>query len=111
MPRRYRPVASNDIERATDIARKMVTQWGMSERLGPMLYAEEDGEVFLGTAWPRPSTCLTIPPASSMQRSKQVIDRNYDRAKQILLDNMDVLHTMKDALMKYETIGCRRSMI
>lgn len=96
--------ASNDIERATDIARKMVTQWGMSERLGPMLYAEEDGEVFLGRSMAKAKHMSDDTARIIDAEVKQVIDRNYDRAKQILLDNMDVLHSMKDALMKYETI-------
>ncbi|MFQ1897831.1 ATP-dependent zinc metalloprotease FtsH [Aeromonas veronii] len=100
--------ASNDIERATDIARKMVTQWGMSERLGPMLYAEEDGEVFLGRSMAKAKHMSDDTARIIDAEVKQVIDRNYDRAKQILLDNMDVLHSMKDALMKYETIDARQ---
>ncbi|MEI4984257.1 ATP-dependent zinc metalloprotease FtsH [Aeromonas caviae] len=100
--------ASNDIERATDIARKMVTQWGMSERLGPMLYAEEDGEVFLGRSMAKAKHMSDDTARIIDAEVKQVIDRNYARAKQILLDNMDVLHTMKDALMKYETIDAKQ---
>ena len=100
--------ASNDIERATDIARKMVTQWGMSERLGPMLYAEEDGEVFLGRSMAKAKHMSDDTARIIDAEVKQVIDRNYDRAKQILMDNMDVLHTMKDALMKYETIDAKQ---
>ncbi|HDO1383965.1 TPA: ATP-dependent zinc metalloprotease FtsH [Aeromonas veronii] len=100
--------ASNDIERATDIARKMVTQWGMSERLGPMLYAEEDGEVFLGRSMAKAKHMSDDTARVIDAEVKQVIDRNYARSKQILLDNMDVLHTMKDALMKYETIDAKQ---
>ncbi|MFM5554645.1 ATP-dependent zinc metalloprotease FtsH [Aeromonas veronii] len=100
--------ASNDIERATEIARKMVTQWGMSERLGPMLYAEEDGEVFLGRSMAKAKHMSDDTARVIDAEVKQVIDRNYDRAKQILLDNMDVLHSMKDALMKYETIDAKQ---
>ncbi|HHQ4774706.1 TPA: ATP-dependent zinc metalloprotease FtsH [Aeromonas veronii] len=100
--------ASNDIERATEIARKMVTQWGMSERLGPMLYAEEDGEVFLGRSMAKAKHMSDDTARIIDAEVKQVIDRNYDRAKQILLDNMDVLHSMKDALMKYETIDAKQ---
>ena len=100
--------ASNDIERATDIARKMVTQWGMSERLGPMLYAEEDGEVFLGRSMAKAKHMSDDTARVIDAEVKQVIDRNYARAKQILQDNMDVLHTMKDALMKYETIDAKQ---
>ncbi|MCF5726476.1 ATP-dependent zinc metalloprotease FtsH [Aeromonas veronii] len=100
--------ASNDIERATDIARKMVTQWGMSERLGPMLYAEEDGEVFLGRSMAKAKHMSDDTARVIDAEVKQVIDRNYARSKQILLDNMDVLHNMKDALMKYETIDAKQ---
>ncbi|WP_068977838.1 MULTISPECIES: ATP-dependent zinc metalloprotease FtsH [Aeromonas] len=100
--------ASNDIERATDIARKMVTQWGMSERLGPMLYAEEDGEVFLGRSMAKAKHMSDDTARVIDAEVKLVIDRNYARSKQILLDNMDVLHTMKDALMKYETIDAKQ---
>ncbi|MGY3941715.1 ATP-dependent zinc metalloprotease FtsH [Aeromonas tecta] len=100
--------ASNDIERATDIARKMVTQWGMSERLGPMLYAEEEGEVFLGRSMAKAKHMSDDTARVIDAEVKQVIDRNYARSKQILLDNMDVLHTMKDALMKYETIDAKQ---
>ncbi|MFM4703396.1 ATP-dependent zinc metalloprotease FtsH [Aeromonas bivalvium] len=100
--------ASNDIERATDIARKMVTQWGMSERLGPMLYAEEDGEVFLGRSMAKAKHMSDDTARVIDAEVKLVIDRNYDRAKQILMENMDVLHSMKDALMKYETIDAKQ---
>ncbi|MGN5146841.1 ATP-dependent zinc metalloprotease FtsH [Aeromonas veronii] len=100
--------ASNDIERATEIARKMVTQWGMSERLGPMLYAEEDGEVFLGRSMAKAKHMSDDTARIIDAEVKQVIDRNYARSKQILLDNMDVLHSMKDALMKYETIDAKQ---
>ncbi|MGL5303971.1 MAG: ATP-dependent zinc metalloprotease FtsH [Aeromonas sp.] len=100
--------ASNDIERATDIARKMVTLWGMSERLGPMLYAEEDGEVFLGRSMAKAKHMSDDTARVIDAEVKLVIDRNYARSKQILLDNMDVLHSMKDALMKYETIDAKQ---
>ncbi|WP_421284478.1 ATP-dependent zinc metalloprotease FtsH [Aeromonas veronii] len=100
--------ASNDIERATEIARKMVTQWGMSERLGPMLYEEEDGEVFLGRSMAKAKHMSDDTARVIDAEVKQVIDRNYARSKQILLDNMDVLHSMKDALMKYETIDAKQ---
>jgi len=95
--------ASNDIERATDIARKMVTQWGLSD-MGPMLFAEEEGEVFLGRTSAK-SLHMSDETAKAIdQEIKTVIDRNYQRAEKMIKDNMDVLHAMKDALMKYETI-------
>nr|WP_321269304.1 ATP-dependent zinc metalloprotease FtsH [uncultured Tolumonas sp.] len=100
--------ASNDIERATELARKMVTQWGMSERLGPMLYAEEDGEVFLGRSMAKAKHMSDDTARIIDTEIKQIINRNYDRSKQLLMENMDVLHAMKDALMKYETIDAHQ---
>ncbi|MDF5430935.1 ATP-dependent metalloprotease, partial [Vibrio parahaemolyticus] len=96
--------ASNDIERATDIARKMVTQWGFSEKLGPMLYAEDEGEVFLGRSVTQTKHMSDDTAKLIDDEVRQLIDRNYERARQILIDNMDIMHAMKDALMKYETI-------
>ena len=96
--------ASNDIERATDIARKMVTQWGLSEVMGPQLFAEEEGEVFLGRSASKSSSMSDDTAKAIDVEIKKILDRNYARAEQILKDNEDILHTMKDALMKYETI-------
>ncbi|SDI96366.1 membrane protease FtsH catalytic subunit [Ferrimonas sediminum] len=100
--------ASNDIERATDIARKMVTQWGLSTRMGPMNYAEEDGEVFLGRSMAKASHMSDETAMMIDQEIKDIIDRNYQRSLSILEDNMDILHSMTDALMKYETIDARQ---
>jgi cell division protease FtsH len=100
--------ASNDIERATDIARKMVTQWGLSNKMGPMLYAEEEGEVFLGKSMSKASSMSDDTARAIDAEIKALIDRNYDRAFKILEDNIDILHTMKDALMKYETIDAKQ---
>ena len=100
--------ASNDIERATDLARKMVTQWGLSDKMGPMLYAEEEGEVFLGRSVAQTKNMSDDTARAIDAEIKSVIDRNYDRAEAILKDNMDVLHSMKDALMKYETIDAKQ---
>jgi cell division protease FtsH len=96
--------ASNDIERATDIARKMVTQWGFSEKLGPLLYAEDEGEVFLGRSVTQTKHVSGETAKLIDEEVRLLIDRNYDRARKILEDNMDIMHTMKDALVKYETI-------
>ncbi|CCN69025.1 Cell division protease ftsH [Vibrio nigripulchritudo SFn118] len=96
--------ASNDIERATDIARKMVTQWGFSEKLGPLLYAEDEGEVFLGRSVTQTKHVSDDTAKLIDDEVRSIIDRNYDRAREILEANMDIMHTMKDALMKYETI-------
>ena len=100
--------ASNDIERATEIARKMVTQWGMSEEMGPMLYAEEEGEVFLGRSMAKAKHMSDDTARAIDAEIKHVINRNYDRAKHVLMDNLDILHAMKDALMKYETIDAKQ---
>ncbi|WP_245796801.1 ATP-dependent zinc metalloprotease FtsH [Vibrio aerogenes] len=96
--------ASNDIERATDIARKMVTQWGFSEKLGPLLYTEEEGEVFLGRSVTKTKHMSDDTAKLIDDEIRKIIDRNYERAKAILVENMDIMHSMKDALMKYETI-------
>jgi cell division protease FtsH len=96
--------ASNDIERATNIARKMVTQWGLSEKMGPMLYSEEEGEVFLGRTSSK-SLHMSDGTAELIDEEiKAVVNRNYQRAENLIKDNMDILHAMKDCLMKYETI-------
>jgi len=96
--------ASNDIERATEIARNMVTKWGLSEKLGPLAYSEEEGEVFLGrsTSNQNPMSPTTVESIDGEIRT--LIDKNYDRARQLLVDNMDILHSMAGALIKYETI-------
>lgn len=100
--------ASNDIERATDIASKMVTQWGLSDKMGPMLYAEEEGEVFLGRNVSKSKRMSNQTAHAIDDEIKDLVDRNYQRAKNLLEENMDVLHTMKDALMKYETIDAKQ---
>ncbi|PHM37341.1 ATP-dependent zinc metalloprotease FtsH [Xenorhabdus innexi] len=96
--------ASNDIKVATSIARNMVTQWGFSEKLGPLLYAEEEGEVFLGRSVAKAKHMSEDTARLIDQEVKVLVDRNYQRARQILMENLDILHSMKDALMKYETI-------
>jgi cell division protease FtsH len=96
--------ASQDIKYATSIARNMVTQWGFSDKLGPLLYAEEDNEVFLGRSMGK-SKAMSDETATVIDAEiKSFIDKNYARAESLLTDNMDILHAMKDALMKYETI-------
>lgn len=97
--------ASNDIERATDIARRMVTQWGLSDRLGPLTYGEDDGEVFLGHSVTKHKEVSDETAHTIDQEIRAVIDRNYDAAQNILTENIDKLHMMAEALVKYETIG------
>ncbi len=96
--------ASNDIERATEIARNMVTKWGLSQRLGPLTYSEEEGEVFLGRSVTQHKTVAEDTAHLIDEEVRAIIDRNYERAEKILKDNMDILHAMSEALMKYETI-------
>jgi cell division protease FtsH len=100
--------ASNDIERATDIARRMVTQWGLSEKLGPMLYADEEGEVFLGRTSAKSKHMSDETAQLIDQEIKEFVNRNYQRAEKILKENMDILHAMKDALIHYETIDAHQ---
>ena len=96
--------ASNDIERATGLARNMVTKWGLSERLGPLAYSEEDGEIFLGRSVTQHKQVSDGTAHAIDEEIRSIIDNNYRRAKQILEEQMDKLHTMAEALIKYETI-------
>jgi len=96
--------ASNDIERATELARNMVTKWGLSQRLGPLAYSEEEGEIFLGRSVTQHKSVAEETAHTIDEEIRSIIDRNYERAEQILKDNMDILHAMSEALMKYETI-------
>ena len=96
--------ASNDIERATAMARNMVTRWGLSERLGPLAYGEEQGEVFLGRSVTQTQSISEETQHLIDEEIRSVIDRNYDRAERLLRENLDKMHLMAEALMKYETI-------
>ena len=97
--------ASNDIQRATSIARNMVTKWGLSERLGPQMYDEEDNEPFLGRSMSRPVHGQSDDTARLIDEEvKGILDTCYQTAKKTLEDNMDKLHMMADTLMEYETI-------
>lgn len=96
--------AANDIERATLIARNMVTKWGLSEKLGPLSYEEEEGEVFLGHSVTRHKNISSDTQNTIDLEVRTLIDRNYQRAKLLLQDNLQKLKVMADALMKYETI-------
>ncbi len=96
--------ASNDIHRATHLARNMVTKWGLSDRLGPQTYAEEDGEVFLGHSVTKHKAVSDDTAHVIDVEIRAVIDRNYQRAENILKGNMDKLHSMAEALIQYETL-------
>ena len=100
--------ASNDFERATEMARRMVTQWGMSEALGTMVYGENEGEVFLGRSV---TTHKNVSEATMQQvdaEIRRIIDQQYNLAKQILLDNRDKVETMTKALLEWETIDAEQ---
>ncbi len=103
-PNRVTTGASNDIERATDIARSMVTKWGLSEKLGPLTYSEDDGEVFLGRSVTQHKQVSDVTVHTIDEEVRAIIDRNYERARRILKEHEEKLHTMAKALMKYETI-------
>lgn len=96
--------ASNDIERATEIARNMVTKWGLSDRLGPLTYSEDQGEVFLGRSVTQHKQVSDVTAHTIDEEVRRLIDTNYARAKEILTANLDKLHKMAEALIKYETI-------
>lgn len=98
--------ASNDIERATQLARNMVTKWGLSERMGPVKYDDEEGEVFLGMSAGSQSKSISSQTAREIDEEvRKIIDDCYKRAKKILQDNVEKLHAMADALMEYETLS------
>jgi cell division protease FtsH len=96
--------ASNDIQRVTDIARKMVTKWGLSETLGPMTYSDDEGEVFLGHSVTQHKSVSDETAHVIDEEVRKIVDRNYQRAKNILESDIGKLHAMADALIKYETL-------
>ena len=96
--------ASNDIERATELARNMVTRWGFSEKLGPLVYGEEGGQPFMGRPGTQGSAVSINVSHQIDEEVRALVDRNYQRAQGILAENIDVLHKMAEALMKWETI-------
>ena len=97
--------ASNDIMRATQLARNMVTKWGLSEKLGPLMYAEEEGEVFLGRSMGSQNSNVSGETAKLIDEEvRRIIDECYATAKKLLVENRDKLDAMAEALMKYETI-------
>jgi len=96
--------ASNDIERATKMARAMVTKWGLSEKMGPLAYEEDEGEVFLGKQMSQ-SKHVSEQTSEEIDREvRAIIDSCYARARDLLGNNRDKLDLMAEALMQYETI-------
>lgn len=96
--------ASNDIQVATNIARNMVTQWGFSDKLGPLKYAEDEGEVFLGRSVTQTKHVSDETAKIIDEEVKELISKNYDRADKLLHENRDKLEAMAQALMTFETI-------
>ncbi|PCJ50927.1 MAG: ATP-dependent zinc metalloprotease FtsH [Gammaproteobacteria bacterium] len=96
--------ASNDIQRATKIAHNMVTAWGFSERMGPLTYAEDEGEVFLGRSVTQHKTISDQTAKDIDEEVRDIINRSYLKAETMLKENEDILHSMAEALMTYETI-------
>ncbi len=96
--------AANDIMKATQIARNMVTKWGLSEKLGPLMYGEDEQEVFTGYKDSAANSMSEETAKAVDEEVRRIIDTNYARAKQILLDNRDKLDAMAEALLKYETL-------
>ncbi len=103
-PERVTTGASNDIQRATELARNMVTKWGLSDRLGPLSYGEEQAEVFLGHSVTQHKTVSDETAHIIDEEIRSIIDRNYQRSKRILTEHRATLDAMAAALMHYETI-------
>ncbi|WP_201313138.1 ATP-dependent zinc metalloprotease FtsH [Dyella sp. EPa41] len=100
--------ASNDIERATKMARNMATKWGLSDKLGPVTYGEEEDEVFLGRAVTQHKNVSDETARKIDEEVRAILDRAYSRTKQLLTDNIEKLHVMADALLQYETIDAHQ---
>jgi cell division protease FtsH len=97
--------AANDFKHATELARNMVTRWGLSEKMGPLVYGEEQDEVFLGQTLATRRKELSDHTSKLIDEEiRHIIDRNYERAKNLLKENIDILHLMAEALIKYETL-------
>jgi cell division protease FtsH len=96
--------AANDFQRATDLARRMVTQWGMSDVLGPMVYGEEEGEVFLGRSITTHKNVSETTMQTVDAEIRRVIDEQYGLARRLLEENRDKVEAMTAALLEWETI-------
>jgi cell division protease FtsH len=100
--------ASNDIQKATEVARNMVAKWGLSKKMGPLLYTEDEGEVFLGHSVTKHKAISDDTAKQIDEEVKLLVDRNYKRAYQLLSDNISILHSMAKALMKYESLDSKQ---
>ncbi len=110
-PEKVTTGASNDIQKASEIARNMITKWGLSEKLGPLLYGQEESEPFIGASMGGSGKNNTFSAQTANvidEEVRSLVDRNYSRAKKILTDKLDKLHAMANALIKYETIDLQQ---
>jgi cell division protease FtsH len=96
--------ASSDIQRATDIARRMVCEWGMSDKLGPVHYNTKDEHVFLGREIGKPREHSEAIQEEIDQEVKSILDSRYEEAKKIVSENMDILHALAKAVLEKETL-------
>ncbi|HET7269429.1 MAG TPA: ATP-dependent metalloprotease, partial [Oleiagrimonas sp.] len=100
--------ASNDIERATKMARNMVTKWGLSDELGPVTYAEDEEEVFLGRSVSQHKSVSDETARKIDEVVRNILDEAYTTSRRLLTENMDKLHIMAEALLQYETIDAKQ---
>jgi len=100
--------ASNDIERATGIARNMATKWGLTSALGPLTYSEDEDEVFLGRSVTQHKHVSDDTARKIDEEVRRIIEEAHENARTILVDNTNILHMMSQALLKYETIDTRQ---
>jgi cell division protease FtsH len=96
--------ASNDIERATSIARNMVTKWGLTEKLGPLTYSEDEDEIFLGRSVTQHKHMSDDTARLIDEEVRRIVEAAHQRALGLVESNLDLLNLMADALMRYETI-------
>lgn len=96
--------ASNDLERATSIARKMVCEWGMSDKLGPLTFGEGDGEVFLGRDYGHVKNYSEATAVEIDNEMRRIVRENYERTRKILQDNKDALVRVSEALLERENL-------
>jgi len=97
--------ASSDISYATNLARDMVTRWGMSDALGPLQYAEADEEVFLGYSVNRQKNMSNETAQAIDKEIRRIVEQGYDRAKGLLEEHREQLETLAKALLEYETLS------
>src|SRR5699024_10021287 len=100
--------ASNDIERATKMARNMVTKWGLSDELGPVTYSEDEEEVFLGRSVSQHKSVSDETARKIDEVVRSILDGAYATSRRLLTENMDKLHIMAEALLQYETIDSKQ---